>query len=110
MCRELTAAGTREPQYSVVAFIMKATVYANFVIERAQNGHKTGTKRAQNGQEKILRMIEADATVSIQTIAEKCGISVKLTRTLLEKMKEGGMIQRVGPNRGGHWKIISPQK
>lgn len=35
MCRELTAAGLREPQYRLVAFIMKATVYAN-----AMNGGK----------------------------------------------------------------------
>jgi ATP-dependent DNA helicase RecG len=45
MCRELTAAGTREPQYSVVAFIMKATVYANAETGRAQNGHETGMKK-----------------------------------------------------------------
>ena len=33
MCRELTAIGTREPQYNIVAFIMKATVFATLVAE-----------------------------------------------------------------------------
>lgn len=33
MCRELTAMGTREPQYNIVAFIMKATVFATPVAE-----------------------------------------------------------------------------
>jgi ATP-dependent DNA helicase RecG len=33
MCNELSALGTREPKYSLVAFIMKATVYAMSVAE-----------------------------------------------------------------------------
>ena len=35
MCRELSAVGTKEPQYHLVAFIMKATVWAN-VLEEGQ--------------------------------------------------------------------------
>ena len=35
MCRELSAIGTKEPQYHLVAFIMKASVWAN-VLEEGQ--------------------------------------------------------------------------
>ncbi len=33
MCRELSAIGTKEPQYHLVAFIMKASVWANLLEE-----------------------------------------------------------------------------
>lgn len=33
MCRELSAMGTKEPQYHLVAFIMKASVWANVLEE-----------------------------------------------------------------------------
>ena len=62
MCRELFATGTKEPQYHLVAFIMKATVHANVLEERHETtqtirtdqkrpdeirkGHEKGTKRA----------------------------------------------------------------
>ncbi len=63
MCRELTAIGTREPLYSLVAFIMKATVFASSVVEDKDDetttlkqgtgleqgqdeGHEKGMKRA----------------------------------------------------------------
>jgi len=36
MCRELSAIGTKEPQYHLVAFIMKATVWANILEERQE--------------------------------------------------------------------------
>lgn len=36
MCRELSAIGTKEPQYHLVAFIMKASVWANLLEERQE--------------------------------------------------------------------------
>ena len=62
MCRELSALGVREPQYNLVAFIMKATVCANVLDEGQETTQKncpettqTGLKLqeiAQKGQEK----------------------------------------------------------
>ena len=69
MCRELSALGVREPQYNLVAFIMKATVCANVLDEGQettqknypettqiqeidQQGQEKGKKRARKGQEK----------------------------------------------------------
>ncbi len=46
MCRELSAVGTKEPQYHLVAFIMKATVWANILDE--------GQEKARKRQESIL--------------------------------------------------------
>ena len=45
MCRELSAIGTKEPQYHLVAFIMKASVWANELEE--------GQERTRKGQENI---------------------------------------------------------
>lgn len=42
MCRELSATGTREPQYNLVAFIMKATVYAFVPTEGQEKGQDRG--------------------------------------------------------------------
>ncbi len=54
MCRELTALGTKELQYNLVAFIMKATVYAAKLKDEAevaqslQNGEETTQKTDKN--------------------------------------------------------------
>ena len=55
MCRELSAIGTKEPHYHLVAFIMKASVWANVL--------KEGQKRARKGQESIPSdQVECDTT------------------------------------------------
>ena len=54
MCRELSAIGTKEPQYHLVAFIMKAPVWAN-VLE--------GQEKARERQEDIPSdQVEGDIT------------------------------------------------
>ena len=55
MCRELSAIGTNEPQYHLVAFIMKASVWANLLEE--------GQEKARERQEDIPSdQIEGDIT------------------------------------------------
>lgn len=59
ICRELSEIGVKAPEYHLVAFIMKASVWANVlensqeqVTEYVQLGQEKGKKRAQKGQEK----------------------------------------------------------
>lgn len=51
MCRELSAVGTKEPQYHLVAFIMKATVWAN-ILDEGQEKARKGKKRARKYSER----------------------------------------------------------
>ena len=60
MCRELSAIGTKEPQYHVVAFIMKATVWAN-ELEKGQENFPgdqiEGETTQKNYPEKLPRKL-----------------------------------------------------
>ena len=49
MCRELSAIGTKEPEYNLVAFIMKATVWAN-VLEEGQETFQITNPRGQENE------------------------------------------------------------
>ena len=50
MCRELSAIGTKDPQYHLVAFIMKATVWANILEEWDETTQKRPGKHPENAQ------------------------------------------------------------
>ena len=119
MCRELSALGVKEPQYNLVAFIMKATVCAK-VLEKGQKtnhsdqkrpeadhlGHNKGITGAQQGHNKILSLIAENPQISISALAKQCEVSEKAMRTTLERMKVENVIKRVGPSFGGHWEIL----
>ena len=116
MCRELSAVGTKDLEYHLVSFLMKATVWANILEKGQDNSRDTGIpetdtesegkKRARKGQEKIVSIIEADPYVSIAAIACESGFSVKTVRNLIEEMRKDNLIVRIGPDKGGYWQLL----
>ena len=41
----------------------------------------------------------------LKELAKKTGISIKGIEWSLAKLKENGILKRIGPDRGGHWEI-----
>ena len=105
MCRELSAIGTKEPQYHLVAFIMKASVWANG-LEEGQEKTISDQKRPESDQIKmILELIKEKPQISRSEISHKMGLHESSVKRRLKMMVDKGIIQRIGSDRGGHWKI-----
>ena len=105
MCRELSAIGTKEPQYHLVALIMKASVWAN-VLEEGQEKTISDQKRPESDQIKmILELIKEKPQISRSEISHKMGLHESSVKRRLKMMVDKGIIQRKGSDRGGHWKI-----
>ena len=105
MCRELSAIGTKEPQYHLVAFIMKASVWAN-VLEEGQEKTISDQKRPESDQIKmILELIKEKPQISRSEISHKMGLHESSVKRRLKMMVDKGIIQRIGSDWGGHWKI-----
>ena len=136
MCRELSAIGTKEPQYHLVAFIMKASVWAN-VLE--------GQEKAKERQEDILSdQVEGDITQKLprnhpettqkqdiditpvqkgiidflllhpyagrKEISSNLGsLSEDGVKYNLKILQQKGVIKRIGPAKGGYWKVLSDE-
>ncbi len=66
-----------------------------------------GKKRARKGQEKILALIKSNPYISISSIAEVCGMSIKTTRNLIDELRKAKLLERIGPDKGGYWKVLS---
>jgi ATP-dependent DNA helicase RecG len=126
MCNELASEGIKEPHYNLIAFILKATVLARIVdenglenctgkdlkgLKRDLKRDLKGLKRDVNEREKsvqdILEVLRVNPTASYTDLSKECNISIKLVRTILSELKESHIIIRVGPKRGGTWKIES---
>lgn len=140
MCRELAESGVKEPHYTLVAFIMKATVYANIPKEDAETTQKTAKtggdctiKGQEKGQEKTTRKTESTTQKTAQTtqkfsaiqtaildylrknpkasrldLAEKIdGVTEDGVKYNLKALQQKGILKRVGPDKGGHWEIIT---
>jgi ATP-dependent DNA helicase RecG len=55
---------------------------------------------------KIIRLIETDNHITMQSLCGQTGLSRRGIEWNLLRLKESGIIRRVGPDKGGHWEIV----
>ncbi len=70
--------------------------------------HRVAEKVTDNLDEKsiqILMLISEDPAYTSTAISEKLSISRKTVSQKLKEMKERGIIERIGSDRKGYWKI-----
>lgn len=54
----------------------------------------------------ILKAIAENPNVSAKQLAEQLGISITAVQNHLDYLKNNNLIRRVGPDNGGHWKVV----
>lgn len=73
-----------------------------------KNDEKVGEsspKSSPKTEDKIMDMISQDNTVTTEQMAEALNISKRAILKQISKLKEQGLLQRVGGAKGGHWLI-----
>lgn len=54
----------------------------------------------------VLEIINAHRSFNAAEIGEKISLSERQVKTYITKLKQVGLIVRVGSNKTGHWEII----
>lgn len=67
--------------------------------------NKFGEKFGESS-EKILALIYSDRYISASAMAEVINISERAVEKQIAKLKEKGILKRIGPSKGGYWKIV----
>ena len=67
------------------------------------------SKKNSNSREKIISLLREDGRLSAVALAEKIGITAKAVEKHLARLKSDGIIQRIGPAKGGHW-VVGPKQ
>jgi predicted ATP-dependent serine protease len=56
--------------------------------------------------ENILESISKDPSISTKELAGTYSLSERQVQRIMTRLKDKGIIRRVGPDKGGHWEII----
>ena len=67
---------------------------------------KTALQSSPETALQIINEIRNNPNVTLSEIAEKIGVSRRWIATNMKHLQDTGVVKRVGPNKGGHWKII----
>ena len=64
-----------------------------------------GGEESAKSREKIISLLREDGCLSAVALAEKIGITAKAVEKHLARLKADGIIQRIGPAKGGLWVV-----
>ncbi|MFA9389673.1 MAG: RNA-binding domain-containing protein [Prolixibacteraceae bacterium] len=70
-----------------------------------ETNKKASEKASEKTSEKILRLASNNPQITIEELAENIGRTTRSIEMQLNKLKELGKIERIGPDKGGYWKV-----
>jgi ATP-dependent DNA helicase RecG len=74
-------------------------------------GDKVGDKKRGNdkkpmaSEELILKAVSKNPTINIQTLSKQTGLGKTAVDNNIKKLKEKGLLERVGSKKTGQWKV-----
>ena len=72
-------------------------------------GDKLGDRLGDN-QIQILKIIKNSPRISLSQLSKMLSISQTAVEKNINKLKLKGIIERIGPAKGGHWQIVDDTK
>lgn len=72
-------------------------------------GEKVGDRVGENlteNQIKIISLLKTKPRTSAKELSEHVGISSRKIEQNIGKLKELGLLRRIGPAKGGHWEVL----
>lgn len=89
----------------------ESTIFVEFMLELIRDllkelasGRAFATEKTTG--EKVMDLIKEDGKMSAAKIAERLGLSQRQVQRVIKQLKDDGVIEYVGANRNGYYKII----
>jgi len=73
--------------------------------EKASKSSEKSTTGSEKSSKKILDLIKNKPTISAAEIAMEIDMSARGVEKQIRKLREAGIIKRIGADRGGYWEI-----
>jgi ATP-dependent DNA helicase RecG len=72
---------------------------------REKTREKPREKPREKTREIILELMRKTPDITTARLAELTGLTPKGIEWQIAQLKKNGLIERVGPDKGGHWKV-----
>src|SRR5699024_9363480 len=108
MFKEMSDAGLPAPEYTDNAFMLNATI-RNGVINESNGAINEVINEAiklSPVQKTVLDAIIETPSITKQALCDRTSLGKSTIDRAIKALKEKGLIQRVGSNKTGYWKVI----
>lgn len=93
------------PPVSIEYTTMFSLVFSRPSYITPQETEKPREKPREKSREKILALLRKNPEITTVQLAEQTGLTPKGIEWQMRRLKKDGLIERIGPARGGHWNV-----
>ena len=83
-----------------ITFMLRCLLEA--LLEMSESNQKSN----QKSNRKILDAMRESSGISIRELQEITGLSESGVKKIIRKLREDGIVKRVGGAKGGHWEVL----
>ncbi|TKY91836.1 MAG: winged helix-turn-helix transcriptional regulator [Candidatus Methanomarinus sp.] len=80
--------------------------FSGFFLEFKQSNYNVPEETSVKTSVKILEAIKSNDRITIPELAETIGVTTRSIERNIQNLQQNGKLVRIGPDKGGHWKII----
>ena len=80
--------------------------FSGFFLEFKLSNYNVPEETSVKTSVKILELINSKNQITIPELAEIIGVTERSIERNIWKLQQNGKLVRIGPAKGGHWKII----
>ena len=119
ICEACEADGVPYPEYRVNAMdiMVKFTAPEDRVVRNNSQNYSDSTRctatspgnyreNYRENEIQLLQMLEEDPGYTTDVLSQRLSLSPKTVANIIKKFKQNGIIERVGSDRKGYWKIL----
>ena len=75
-------------------------------VSNTKKDTEKDTENLNRNQLQIIALMKKTPTISAELLAKNIGINLRNIKINIKKLKEAGIVIRIGPAKGGYWGII----
>ena len=112
ICSACKKDGVPQPEYTINPgdIMIKFTAPEDRVIQVTERVTERVTvkvtDKVTDKEQELLTLLEEDPGYTMPQLAERLSVSRKTVAARLKKLKDAGLIERVGSDRKGYWKLL----
>lgn len=77
-----------------------------FRVTVFKSSQKTRVKTRAETRDTMLRLIKENPSITRKELANLLNLTVKGIDWNIKQLKDAGILQRIGPDKGGHWEVV----
>ena len=108
ICSACEKDGVPQPEYTINPgdIMIKFTALEDRVIRVTERVTVKVTDTVTDKEQELLTLLTEDPGYTMPQLAERLSVSRKTVAARLKKLKEAGLIERIGSDRKGYWKLL----